>query len=359
MKEKIFKYLIIIAGTALGLFLFPFVWGAFAPFLLAFAVAHPCQQIIRFFDRRFGISRGVSSAAISTLIVTIVLSGVVMLGFTLYGQVKNLAAEIPQIVGTVNDLIQRTGNAFERFRQGMPNDVAGVMDNLMLKTTDYVGVLSGKATDFALSSATHFAAGLPQALFFFFTLIISVFFFVKDHPLIINFLKDVIPQSWQDKLLQIGNFLGRAFSLYLKAQLYLMLITWGIVTICFWIAGLGNPLLWGLLCAAVDALPFLGTAVILLPWAVAALLFGDMYTFTVLIITQLLVFIVRQLAEPRIVSRQIGLHPILTLVSVYIGLKFFGVVGVLLAPIACVFAVNLYVSWREGKTTKNIPKNGL
>ena len=349
MKDKFFKYLIITTGTALGLFLFPFVWKAFAPFLIAFAVARPCQRIIRFLDRRFGISRGISSAAVSTLVVTLVFGAVTLLGVTLYGQIKNLAAEIPEIVGAVNTLFQRVAFTFDNFRQGLPDDVVGVMDGIVAKATHYAGTLSGRATDFALSSATHVAVGLPRALFFVVTLIVSVFFFVKDYPLIINFLKDVIPQSWQKKILQGGRFLSRAFSLYLKAQLYLMLITWGVVTVCFWIAGLGNPLLWGLVCAVVDALPFLGTAVILLPWAVGAVLFGDMYTFVVLVITQLLVFIVRQLAEPRIVSRQIGLHPILTLVSVYIGLKFFGVVGVLLAPIVCVFAVNLYVSWREGR----------
>ncbi len=350
MKDKFFKYLIIIAGTALGLFLFPFVWGAFAPFLIAFAVAHPCQRIIRFFDRRFGVSRGVSSAAVSTLIVTFVLGGLVLLGVTLYGQVKNFAAEIPGLMGAVNTLFQRAVYAFDHFRQGLPVEVVGAWDGLVTKASDFAGTLSGRATDFALSSATHFAAGLPQVLFFVITLIISVFFFVKDYPLIINFLKEALPQNWLEKFSRVCRFLGRAFSLYLKAQLYLVLITWGIVTVCFWIAGLGNPLLWGMVCALVDALPFLGTAVILLPWALGALLFGDMYTFIVLIITQLLVFVVRQLAEPRIVSRQIGLHPILTLVSVYIGLKFFGVVGILVAPVVCVFAVNLYVSWREGRS---------
>ncbi len=349
MKDKFFKYLITVAGTALGLFLFPFVWKAFAPFLLAFAVARPCQRIIRFFDRRFGISRGVSSAAVSTFVVTLVFGAVTLLGASLYSQVKSFAAEIPELMGAVNTLFQRATFAFDNFRQGLPADVVGVMDGFVAKATHYAGTLSGRATDFALSSATHFAAGLPQGLFFVVTLIVSVFFFVKDYPLIINFLKDVIPAGWQERLLQVGRFLGRAFSLYLKAQLYLVLITWGIVTVCFWIAGFKSPLLWGLVCAAVDALPFLGTAVILLPWAVGALLFGDMYTFIVLIITQMLVFIVRQLAEPRIVSRQIGLHPILTLVSVYIGLKFFGVVGVLVAPVVCVLAVNLYVSWREGR----------
>ena len=101
------------------------------------------------------------------------------------------------------------------------------------------------------------------------------------------------------------------------------------------------------LCGLVDALPFFGTAVILVPWALVSLIYGDFYAFTALIIIQLLTFVVRQLAEPKVVSHQIGIHPILTLISVYVGLKYFGIYGVIGAPILTMLAVNLYLSFRQ------------
>ena len=73
----------------------------------------------------------------------------------------------------------------------------------------------------------------------------------------------------------------------------------------------------------------------------------DTYAFTALLVIQMLVFTVRQLSEPKIVSRQIGLHPLLTLVSVYIGLRFFGVLGMIIAPALTLLAVNIYVSYKE------------
>ena len=126
-----------------------------------------------------------------------------------------------------------------------------------------------------------------------------------------------------------------------------MIITALLVTVCLWIVGMDYPMVWGLVCGLVDALPFFGTAAVLVPWAVISLIYGDYYSFIALLVIQALTFIVRQLLEPKVVSKQIGIHPILTLVSVYIGLKYFGVVGVILAPIIMLLAVNLYVSYKE------------
>ena len=132
-----------------------------------------------------------------------------------------------------------------------------------------------------------------------------------------------------------------------------MFLTAALVSVSFWIVGIDFPLLWGLLSGIVDALPFLGTAAVLVPMALFSLMIGDQYSFTAILIIQVLVFIVRQLAEPKVVSRQIGVHPILTLISVYIGLRFFGILGVILAPITLVLLVNLYVSYKETLSSKH------
>ncbi len=345
--QKTLKTIGIITGIAAGLFLFPFFLRTFSPFIAAFIVATPCQPIVTRLERKLHLSRGISSAVISTLIVGIATFLVIFLSFRLFSQTKNLVTALPATIDAFRGQLSRLSHGYGEFLHSMPTDVSHALDKIALNLKEYAQTLSTRAAEQALSAAGGFAARLPGIALFLTMFILATFFFTKDYKLVTNFFKDILPPKITDILAKVKGFTITAFSSYLRAQLILMVLTSALVTVCLWIIGKDYPLLWGIVCGAVDALPFFGTAVILVPWALSALVFGDWYSCGALLIIQALVFLVRQLAEPKIVSRQIGIHPILTLVGVYIGLKFFGVVGVVFAPVIMLLLVNLYVSYRE------------
>lgn len=345
--KKIRTYLSIIAGIAAGLFLFPFTLKVFAPFVVAFCVATPCQKIVRGLQNKFHLNRGISSALISTSIVAIVIFAIVFILFQLYSQSKNLISALPAAIDSFRGQLSRLTEQFDGYKHTLPSELSTFFDNASLSIKDYFQSLSHKATATAFSIATGFASRLPSLLLFATMFILSTFFFTKDYSLIINFFKEILPKKVISSLSKGAAFISRAFSSYLKAQLILMLLTMALVTICLWIVGKESPLLWGLVCGLVDVLPFLGTAIILVPWALFALVYGDTYSFIALLVIQIIVFLVRQLAEPKIVSRQIGIHPILTLIGVYVGLRYFGIIGVIVAPIIMLLVVNIYVTYKE------------
>ncbi len=347
--SKTIKTILITAGIVAGLFLFPFILRTFAPFIAAFIVATPCQRIVDKLEKKFYLSRGISSAIISTLIVSVATLLVTFLSIRLYTQTKNLITALPATIDSFRGQLNRLSESFNIYRHDLPEELNYTLDKIALNLKDYAQNLSQRATEHALSAAGGFAVKLPGIALFLTMFILGTFFFTKDYVLITNFFKDILPQKSVHYLARTKAFTITAFSSYLKAQLILMALTSALVTVCLWIIGKDYPLLWGVVCGAIDALPFFGTAVILLPWALSALMFGDWYSCISLLIIQGLVFLVRQLAEPKVVSRQIGIHPILTLVSVYIGLKLFGVIGVVFAPIIMLLLVNLYVSYRESK----------
>ncbi len=347
--NKILKTTLTIAGVVAGLFLFPFFIRTFAPFIAAFIVATPCQKVVGRLEKKFHLSRSVSSAVISTLIVGIATLLVIFLSFRLYSQTKNLVTALPATIDSFRGQLNRLSESFNIYRHDLPVELNHTLDKIALNLKDYAQTLSERAANHALSAAGGFAAKLPGVALFLTMFILGTFFFTKDYVLITNFFKEFLPANIVRLLAKVKGFTITAFSSYLKAQLILMALTSALVTISLWIIGKEYPLLWGIVCGAIDALPFFGTAVILLPWALASLIFGDWYSFISLLIIQALVFLVRQLAEPKVVSRQIGIHPVLTLVSVYIGLKFFGVLGVIFAPILMLLLVNLYVSYRESR----------
>ncbi len=345
--EQILKRILIIAGIAGGLFLFPFLLKAFAPFVAAFLIAVICQRLVRFLEKRLRISRGISSAIIVTAIVAVAIGLILLIISRLAAQARNLITALPDAISSfrfhVNSFLDRCNG----MKVNLSPESAGLIDNLILKFETYAAEISEKATNAALNTATHFAMALPGITVFLIMLILGTFFFIKDYPLVINFAHELFPKRITDFFSQIKSITGNAFSSYLKAQLHLMLITSLLVTVSLWIIGKNNTLLWGIICGLVDALPLLGTAAILIPWALISFVYGDMYSFSALLIIQGLVFLVRQLIEPKILSRHIGIHPILTLISIYIGLKYFGIIGVILTPIVTLIFVNLYVTYKE------------
>ncbi len=345
--EKTLRYILITAGIAATLFLLPLFIKIFAPFLLAFFIAAICQSIVKFLESKLKISRGVSSAVLVTLIVASVVGLIGIAMFQLFSQAKNLVVNLPDTIFTfrlhLNNMIQR----FNGFKLSLSPETSQIIDSVLAQLWEYTSTLSGKATALAIDAAKNLATALPGILVFLVMFILGTFFFTKDYLLVINFLKEIFPPKAISLAARIKNIILHAFSSYIKAQLILMLLTAFLVTIGLWIVGKEYPLLWGIVCGLVDVLPVLGTAAVLVPWALIALVYGDMYSFVSLIIIQALVFVVRQLAEPKVISRQIGIHPILTLVSIYVGLKFFGIMGVILAPIITLLAVNLYISYKE------------
>ncbi len=345
--EKTLRYIIITAGIAVALFLLPLFIKIFAPFLAAFFIAAVCQGIVKFLERRLKISRGISSAALVTLIVASVLGLIAVAIFQLFSQAKNLISNLPDTISAFRLQLNNLTERFNGFKLSLSPEISQIIDSVLAQLWEYTTTLSGMAGSLAIDAAKGIAVSLPGILIFLVMFILGTFFFTKDYLLVINFLKEIFPQKVIGLAAKGKDIVLHAFSSYIKAQLTLMLLTAFLVTVGLWIIGKEYPLLWGIVCGMVDVMPILGTAAVLVPWALISLIYGDMYSFVSLLIIQALVFVVRQLAEPKIISRQIGIHPILTLVSIYIGLKFFGITGVIFAPIITLLAVNLYVSYRE------------
>ena len=142
---------------------------------------------------------------------------------------------------------------------------------------------------------------------------------------------------------EIASTLGA----YLKAQIILILISFIISVIGLYIfkyigLNIEFPLLVALAIGFVDALPILGSGTVMIPWGVGAALNGDIKLAVAIYGLWILMSVVRQIVEPRIVSKQIGIHPIFTLIAMYTGFKLIGVFGLIIGPIILIILKNIY-----------------
>ena len=162
-----------------------------------------------------------------------------------------------------------------------------------------------------------------------------------DKDLINKFIAKQLPANWNKWLIRIKNDLLSALIGYIKAQLILMVITFIEVSIGLLIIGIDYAILLGLLISIIDVFPILGTGTVLIPWALFSFISGNYPLGFSLIILYGIVMLVRQLLEPKIVSGQIGLYPLVTLMSMYIGLQVFGIAGMIMGPIMVLIVRNL------------------
>lgn len=156
-----------------------------------------------------------------------------------------------------------------------------------------------------------------------------------------------LPEKWVKKLTSHIKALIKSLGCYLKAQAKLVLISFiislvGLTT--FSVVGLNvnYPLLAAIGIAIVDALPIFGSGTVMVPWAIILAFNGDVTLGISILVLWIIMSIVRQIIEPKIVSGQIGIHPIFTLIAMYTGFRFLGFIGLFVGPIVLIVLANIY-----------------
>lgn len=202
-----------------------------------------------------------------------------------------------------------------------------------------------------VENSFRFLKFLPQILVFIIITFISAFFFTKDNKKLHKYYNDYfqkytnkIKNNYYYKLLR--NDILKVFLGYLKAQLILMSITFVIASISFFIIGIDNFLIKSLAISIIDALPIFGTAIILIPWILSKIILKNYFHAISLSIIYLILTTTRQSLEPKIFSSQIGLYPLVTLFSIYAGLKTLGVMGIFIGPIL-VITLQTFIKFKE------------
>jgi sporulation integral membrane protein YtvI len=177
---------------------------------------------------------------------------------------------------------------------------------------------------------------LPTALLISIITVVSGVYFCLDGEEIGERLAAMLPSGLQARLPRWKKSVGDLLRHYLRAYLLLLLMTLGGLLLGFAIIGVPYPLLWATLTALVDLLPVLGVGAVLVPWAILLFLQKKVAMGAGLLILYGVMLILRQIIEPRLLGKSLGVHPLLALFAGFAGLKLFGVAGMILGPMAAV-----------------------
>ena len=338
--KQILKLILCIPAALILLWLGKILLPITAPFLIALAGAAVINPPVRALCGK-GVPRSLAAGVMTAILLTVCIGILTWCAVGSGRLVSAYATRAPEVLERMTLAAADLQHTVERLYSAVPHSSAIPLSNMMDKATDQLAELPLLLSRRALEAATHFAKASPDGLLFLCTAIIGIYFFALYLPDLGDFIRRQCPPAFTKRLQPILTALRNAVGGYLKVQCIISGVTFLLMLTAFWLMDIGNPLPAAAGIALVDALPIFGAGVVLIPWAVIALLMGSTGRATALGIVYALLLIVHNVLQARLMGSQLGLHPITALVSLYTGWKLAGLGGMLLLPICCVVLCSL------------------
>lgn len=341
-------YFAIILGIFYCFMRFAF-WTCF-PFIMAFFIAMALQRPVNWVVKKTPLKKGLVSGALVLLAVAVLIAVLTLIGVRIVNELRgfwalitakldNLPAFLDQAEAWIlerihflpNSIEQMAANGIHELFQSLEGGAGGASLNIDLS------MLSSP-----LSGVWNTAKQIPSVFLATLISIIACCFMTADYDRIVNFVKRQLPHKRRNALSTSKRLLFS--SLFKMVRAYTLII---LITFCEMALGLGFLKLIGayeggfilviaLLTALVDILPVLGTGTILIPWGVISLFMGRITLGIGLLVLYVIISVIRQIIEPKLVAGHLGLPPVATVVGMYIGLQLFGFIGIFLVPLTLI-----------------------
>ncbi|MGE4276342.1 MAG: sporulation integral membrane protein YtvI [Lawsonibacter sp.] len=313
----------------------------FAPFVIALITAAMLNPMVKWFQRRVGWSRQVLTLLLLLMIFGLLGAALFLLVYAAGNELVSLTQNWDGLLASLQAALDQLEKLFAHLWTLVPpqlNDsVQSVTDGLL----DWLNTATPNLLNSVLNYTTDKAMGVPSFLVALIIFVMATYFLTADYP----YLRTRAVQNVDEGVLR---FLGQvrvtalgAFGGYLRAQLLLSIGVFFILLAGFLVTRQPYGLLLALVLAIMDFIPIIGAGTVMVPWAVIALFTQDYPTAIQMMVIWGVIAMYRRVMEPKFVGDQTGLSPILSLVSIYVGMKLAGVAGMILGPILLLVLLNL------------------
>lgn len=345
--------------AAIYYFFLKYAFWLVAPFVFAFLIAMLLQKPIRAISKKTKIKKGIIGAVAVLLIIAILVSAIVLVGYRVvvefrgFGQyIMQKIENLPQFISYAESwLLDKIAFLPDSIEKTATDAITDFVDNLLLVTSEQSEFIPGETGaagigGFDLSMLATPLGGLwstakqiPSILTAVLISIIACFFVTCDYDNITSLIKNNVSEEHETAIVRTKRLFGDILGKMFKSYVTIIFITFCEISIGLNILKLigvyngGYILVISICTALLDILPVLGTGTVLVPWAVISLFTGNYGLGIGLLIVYALITVIRQILEPHLVAMNVGLPPIVTLAGMYLGLQIFGVVGIFIVPI--------------------------
>lgn len=335
------RLLLIIAVLLCLTLLVPPLLDLFLPFILAFLAATLLAPLVQKIARRVG-GWNFWSMLFVVLMLLAATGILVYAGYYLISQIIDLIHSWASIRDGLTNMLEQISIFLSTNVHFTYTDTEEYILNFVQEGLNWI---TGKVSTWAPSvviGVGNLASGIASFVVSLLFFIVGAYFMTADYPGLRKKLISWVPDIIRPHMRHVKEATGSAMFGYLRAQLILSGVVTLIIFIALLIYGQSYSLLIAIACGIIDVMPFFGSGAVLVPWGVIMLLLGNFQKGLFLLALALALFIFRKLAEPKVVGNQTGLSPLLSLISIYVGMKLGGVIGMILCPILCMVVIGLY-----------------
>lgn len=310
------------------------------PFILALIISVLVEPFVYTLTNKFKIKRGVSAAFCVLIFYLTSLAVIALLSITLFSAARNILSSLPGYYDNFISYVNLLANKLESNNAAVSEKVIySVIE--YLKNTDIETLFTGVLGSSILSSVSGMVRPIPSFAIGVIITLVSSIFISSSFPNIKEFVLTQFPSKHQEIIVESKRSIFSMLKKYLKSYLLLMTITFLELTVLFLIFKIKPAFVSAFFISLVDILPVFGVGTVLIPWAIVSFLCGDITKGTVLISIYLVVTVVRQIIEPKVIGNNIGLHPLVTLITIYVGFKLFGIIGMVFLPLSVMLIIEL------------------
>lgn len=321
------------------------LFDALMPIILACIFVAILRPLIKKINNSLSIKHSIISYIVGTIVLIIILFLTLWLFQVLISQVTGLVGNIinnwSQIVHSVNGFIRKINSNINL----MPDFASNAIKSGLNSLYNFLGGLQKNAVNITLGFTTAFINTSNDVIFFAITFVVAFYIILGDMINIENFYEKNFPEHSKKNLELINKVFKSSTWNYVKAQLKMGLMCSILMAIVLKFLGQEYFIPIALILGFVDLLPMIGPIIVLLPWSVIEfLIFNNTFKALALLILLTAWTGIRQVIAPKIIGESADIHPLLSVISLYAGLRLFGVKGAIFFPIILIFIVGLYKS---------------
>ena len=341
-KKFIINFLYFAIIIAAIFFALQFALSLLFPFVAALLIAYILKHPINFIARKTKMPRKLAAILMVLIFYGTIGTFLVLASIRAFSFATDLVQRLPSIFRIyVNPVLT---DLFDQLEQALEQADPNILDTVDYLWSQFMQSLRSIVSNLSLTSMeaiSNVASSLPMLFIKLLLMVISTFFIAMDYERLTGFCMRQLNGWARDIFLQVQKYVVGTLFVCIRSYALIMSITFMELFLGLSLFGVEYALLIALCIAVFDILPVLGTGGIMIPWAVITAILGDYPMALKLFCLYMFITIVRNIIEPKIVGSQIGLHPVVTLVSMFAGVQLFGVVGLFGFPIGLSLLMHL------------------
>jgi sporulation integral membrane protein YtvI len=340
VPKKLLIYIYLTAGGLLGgWFFLKYGLPVLLPFLIGAGLSLAAEPLVGLLDRR--LPRFAASGIGVTVVFVLLITLLILLAAFLIREAGQLAQIMPDLVDSTRQGLGSLRGWLLGLSAKAPEGVRPVLEGSVVRLFSGSDTTMDRFAERLLGVAAAVLGWVTSSALTVATAVLAAFMISAKLPRMRGWLRGRLSDAWRERYLPAVKGLKHTLTGWLMAQIKLSGITMVLLLVGFWILQIPHGPVWAVGVALVDAFPVLGTGTVLIPWSLICLLQGETVRGAGLLGLYGVVWLVRSVMEPRLLGKELGLDPLVTLMAMYAGYKLLGLVGMLLSPLLAVSVVRL------------------